>query len=53
MIKGSNKNCFKRDIHILKIQRNSKYCKKHGDSNCEDCYIFGPICTNKFYETYI
>ena len=47
MIKSSNKKHFKKDIHILKIQGNSKYCKQHGDSNCEDCYIFSPICTNK------
>ena len=45
MIKSSNKKRFKRDIHILKIQRNSKYCKQHGDSNREDCYIFSPIST--------
>ena len=31
----------------MKIQGNSKYCKQHGDSNCEDCYIFGPISANK------
>ena len=39
---------------IFKIQGNCKYFKQHGDSNCEDCYIFGPIFTNKkFYKTYI
>ena len=43
MIKSSNKKHFKKDIHILKIQGNSKYCKQHGDSNCGDYYIFGPI----------
>ena len=47
MIKSSNKKHFKKDIHILEIQGNSKYCKQHGDSNCEDCYIFSPICINK------
>ena len=45
MIKSSNKKRFQKDAHILKIKRNSKYCKQHGDSNCEDCYIFDPICT--------
>ena len=51
MIKSSNKKRFKKDIHPLKIQRSSKYCKQHEDSDCEDCYIFGPICTNKkFYK---
>ena len=50
MIKSSNKKRFKKDIHILKIQGNGKYCKHHGDSNYENCYIFGLICTNKkFY----
>ena len=38
----------------MKIQGNSKYCKQHGDSNCEDCYILGPISTNKkFYKKLI
>ena len=27
MIKSFNKKCFKKDIHILKVQGNSKYCK--------------------------
>ena len=39
MIKNSNEKRFKKDIYILKIQGNSKYCKQHGVSNCEDCYI--------------
>ena len=51
MIKSSNKKRFKKDIHILKIQGNSKYCKRHGDSNWEYSYISGPTCTNKkFYK---
>ena len=54
MIKSSNKKHFKKDIHILKIQGSSKYCKRHGNSNCEDCYIFGTMCTNKkFYKKLI
>ena len=52
MMKSSNKKCLKKDIFKKKIQGNSKHCKQHGDSNCEDSYIFGPICTNKFYKTY-
>ena len=47
MRKSSNKKLFKKVIHVLKIQGNSEFCKQHGDSNCEDCYIFGRICTNK------
>ena len=54
MIKSSNKKCFKKDIHILKIKENRKYCKQHGDSNGKDCYIFGPISTTKILQkTYI
>ena len=51
-MKSSNKKRLKKDIFKKKIQGNSKHCKQHGDSNCEDSYIFGPICTNKFYKTY-
>ena len=47
MIKSSNKKRFKKDIHILKIQGNTNYCKQHEDSNCKECYIFDPIGTNK------
>ena len=47
MIKSSNKKSFKKDIHILKVQGNSKYCKQHGDSKYKDCYVFGPIGTNR------
>ena len=43
MINSSTKQCFKKDIRILKIQGNSKYFKQNGDSNCEDCYILDPI----------
>ena len=52
MIKGSNEKSFKKDIHIFKIQGNSKCCTQRGDSNCEDCYIFGPICINKTFQKY-
>ena len=31
MIKSSNKKHFKKDIHILKIQGNGKYCNHHGN----------------------
>ena len=44
MITSSNKKDFKKDIHILKVQGNSKYCKQHGDSKCN---VFGPIGTNR------
>ena len=47
MIKSSNKKSFKKNIHILKVQGNSKYCKQHGDSNFKDWYDFGPIGTNR------
>ena len=53
MIKSSNKKHFKKDIHILKIQGNSKYCKQHGDLNCGDYYIFGPICTYKNFTKHL
>ena len=46
MIKSSNK-CFKKDTHILKIQGNSKYCKHHGDSNCQDLHICSNIHKQK------
>ena len=50
MVKSSTKKHFKKDIPILKIQRNSKYHNQHGDSNFENYYLLGPICTNKkFY----
>ena len=49
MINSSNKKSFKKDIHILKVQGNSKYCKQHGDSNCKDCYLFGTIGTNGYF----
>ena len=49
MIKSSNK----KDIHILKIQGNNKYCKQHGGSNCEDCYIFCSISTNNTHKKLI
>ena len=66
MIKSSNKKRFLKNINILKIQGNSKYCKQHGDSNCEDCYIlaektpcgFSKIVSSKqrvkpwFFETF-
>ena len=52
MIKSSNEKSFKKDIHIFKIQGNSKCCTQRGDSNCEDCYIFGPICINKTFQKY-
>ena len=36
------------------FQGNSKYCSQHGDLNCENYYLFGPICTNtKFYKKLI
>ena len=47
MIKSSNKKSLKKNIHILKVQGNSKYCKQHGDSNFKDWYDFGPIGTNR------
>ena len=54
MVKSSSKKHFKKDIPILKIQGHSKYCNQHGDSNCENYYLFGPICTNKkFYKNLI
>ena len=50
----TKKRLKKKDMHILKIQGNSKYCKQQGNWNCEDCYIIGPICTNqKFYKKHI
>ena len=54
MVKSSSKKHFKKDIPILKIQGHSKYCNQHGDSNCENYYLFGPICTNEnFYKKLI
>ena len=50
MVKSSSKKRFKKDIPILEIQGNSKYCNQHGESNCENYYLFGPICTNKEFD---
>ena len=54
MVKSPSKKCFKKDIPILKIKGNSKYCNQHKDSNCVQYSLFGPICTNKkFYKRLI